>query len=92
MGQDLDATATRHTEPDVGAPFVRVYRERETGNVIIALDAEAMGALTTILDGADLKEMRDNPSYLGLDDDEAQLASGVGYDILGQLRNLAPYS
>ena len=82
MGRDLDATATQ-TEPDVGAPFVRVYRARE--------NAEAMGALP-ILDSADLKETRDNPSYLGLDADEAHLASGVGYDILGQLRNLAPYS
>lgn len=99
MSKDITpATTTPDTgtpdtgTPDTAKPFVRVFREADTGNVILALDAEAMAGLLTVLDAADLKEMADNPGYVGLDDDEAHLASAVGYDILGQLRGLAPYS
>jgi hypothetical protein len=91
MGKDLDPSTTPTAEATDGKPFVRVFREKGTGNVIIALDAEAMDGMLTILDAADLKEMHDNPSYLGMDAETGDLAASVGYDILGQLRGLDPY-
>ncbi len=91
MGKEIDPADSTSAAPDTGKPFVRVYKDRDTGNVIIALDAEAMNGLLTILDAADLKEMHDNPSYLGMEPDEADLAATVGWDILGQLRKLDRY-
>lgn len=91
MDKSLEPATFTQGESTADKPFVRVYREKDTGNVIIALDAEAMAGLSIVLDVADLKEMHDNPGYLGLDVDDAHLASGVGYDILGQLKKLAPY-
>lgn len=77
-----------NTAPTTAAPFVRVLREAHTGNVLIALDPQAVAGLATILDSADLKEMVDNPQYLGLDADDAELAATVGYAIQ---RELNPY-
>ena len=91
MSKDLDAPTVPAAPDDAATPFVRVLREKDTGNVLIALNPEAMDALLIILDAADLKEMADNPDYVGLTRQDGELVSAVGYDILGQLKSLAPY-
>lgn len=72
-------------------PFVRVARDDETGNVIIALNPTAMAGLMDIFDAANLHDLSQNPDYQGFTPDRGNLASTVGYDIQGQLRDLAPY-
>lgn len=88
MTSDITTTADA---AGVTAPLVRVVRDRETGQTLIALDADAVHGLLTVLEGTDFKTMRRDPDSLSMDAEDARLAADVGGDILAQLHTVAPH-
>lgn len=61
-------------------PYVRVYLDRDTGRAVIALDADAVDALTHYLDELGPSyDLSVNPGYYGVDDATgARVADVVG--------------
>lgn len=77
-----DLTPIDSTPTPPAAPYVRVYLDRDTGRAVIALDADAVDALTHYLDdlgpGYDLSL---NPGNYGLDDATAATVA----DVIGRI-------
>lgn len=77
------------TAANPGAPFVRVYTDRDAGHAVIALDAHAADALVHYLQdlgpGYDLTQ---NPGSYGVDDATALRLADVIGQITGPLSKI----
>jgi hypothetical protein len=77
---DLDLFADMPEGDDkTPAPYVKVVRDKATGRVVIALNADAADTLTTYLDGVDLQDLRYDGGQCSQEDADAEA------DLIGML-------